>query len=189
MTRTPKRTPKTRVADLIKETDPSLKGLPLVHTTDAYRFSDVLSSQVLAPTLCAVFEEPLLYLFLGRPAYRTRKGANDNLTFDLPVAIILRPTATIPTPRRVMPFDSGAYEKGLYRTNFHQETILEDFLLPPTIDASISYISHFYTNIREYYNGSTRKNVEIAFDSFEAKGLLELARAVPDPAADFKNSS
>lgn len=183
MTRTPRRTPNRRVRELVALTEATLIGLPYVHTTDAYRFADVLSSKELHPSDCDVFGERLLYLFLGRPAYRTRRSTNDNLTFDLPVAVILKPDATIPPSKRIYPFDTGAFERGLYSTYFHKESILEDFELTNTSSSPVSYISHFYTSIREYYNGATRKNVDLPFDGFEARGLLELARAIPDPSA------
>ncbi|WP_156385657.1 hypothetical protein [Devosia sp. Root685] len=155
-----------------------------MHTTDSYRFAEVLLSGELKPTPCAVFGENLLYLFLGRPAYKTRKQSNDNLTFDLPVAIILNSNTDIGTPARVYPFDSGAFERGLYKTYFHDETILEDFELFSEQISSDKYISHFYSTKREYFGGTSRKNVELPFDGFEARGLHEMARAIADPGVD-----
>lgn len=177
--------PRTRLREALQHTEPTIGTLPLVHTSDAFRLQDILASGKLEPTICDVFNEDLVYLFLGRPAYRTRKQTNDNIHFDLPVVILMKPEAPLPSPRRVFPFDTGAFSAHLYDRYFHHSTDVEDFLLEPSIDGARRHVSFFYSSDRDYFIGLTRKNVDIPFGQFELEGLHELARAPADPTLQF----
>lgn len=179
------RPPKTRLAELVVSvTDPMDTVIPLVHTTDAYRFDDVLSEGALIPTYCDVFEEKLVYAFLGRPAYRTRQQNNDRLHFDLPIVVILQQENLQSKPVRIFPFDTGAFENGMYKRFFHRDTELMDFSLGSDQENAYKLLSILYQDYREYFIGETGKNVDIPYGSFEAEGLHELARAPADPAID-----
>lgn len=180
----PPKKPRTRLRDTVTQTEPTIGDLPLVHTSDAYRLQDILTAKSLLPTLCNVFEEELLYLFLGRPAYRTRKQTNDNIHFDLPVVIILKPEASLPTPKRIFPFDTGAFSNHFYDRYFHPDTNIFDFEIGVSLDDARRFASHLYSTNREYFIGATRKNVEVPFGQFELEGLYELARAPADPSLE-----
>jgi hypothetical protein len=175
---------KTRLLELVNATTPMEGDFPLVHTSDAYRFADILSEKALLPVQCDVFGEPVVYAFLGRPAYRTRQQTNDRLHFDLPIVVIVKPDSALPTPARVFPFDTGAFEKGLYKRYFHKDTEVLDFEIGNSKDQAAKFIAMLYGNFREYFIGETGKNVDIPYGSFEAEGLHELARAPADPTVD-----
>ena len=178
---------KTRLVELVSSVEEPMDArIPLVHTTDAYRFDEVLGTGVLVPTLCDVFEEKLLYIFLGRPAYRTRQQNNDRLHFDLPIVVILNPDGISVEPVRIFPFDTGAFESGMYKRYFHKDTEVMDFSLGSDRGNASKFISIMYQNFREYFIGETAKNVDIPYGSYEAEGLHELARAPADPSADGK---
>ena len=57
---------------------------------------------------CAVFDdEPLLYLFYGRPAYRVNSQVlSSAIDAYAPVCFIVRP-GSVKAPRRIFPFDRG----------------------------------------------------------------------------------
>jgi hypothetical protein len=58
-------------------------SLPLVHITRAYAFDEMLVTERLEPVKGDDnFEEPLVYLFYGRPAYRAKRGNNARLERD-----------------------------------------------------------------------------------------------------------
>src|SRR5262249_50314626 len=48
--------------------------LPLIHTSRAENLSSLANSNSIEPGFCDVFHESLVYLFYGRPAYRSKKG-------------------------------------------------------------------------------------------------------------------
>lgn len=178
---------KSRLKQFFAEVDGSNQSLlPLAHTTDAYRFSDMLIAGEITPVQCPVFEEKLVYAFVGKPAYRTRSQTNDRLHFDLPVVVLFKTDMAGPPLVRVFPFDTGAFEKGLYSRFFHPDTELADFELGSTYEQALKYLSFFYQNAKEYFLGASGKNVEIPFNQFETTGLHELARAPADPTADSR---
>jgi hypothetical protein len=152
-----------RIRAEIADADAQFGLLPLVHCSDAYRFMALIRDAKISPHQCDVFNEKLVYTFVGRPAYRTRQQSNPNLNYDLPIAIIISNNIEN-VPIRIFPFDTGAFDIGCEMS-----------------DAS-KYISHFYRSNAEYYTGSTRKNVDIPFEQFELAGLYELARNPADPA-------
>lgn len=164
-----------RLAKFVRR-QPLAKGtLPLIHTTRAYSFDGMLIGNYLKPTKCPVFDEPLLYFFYGRPAYRARSGNNGRLEFDWPIVFVFDPSK-VPDLTRVFPFDSGAFELGFYEEFFSNDSRLEDFALEPTFKSARRIVGGFYRDNEEYYTGMSRKNVAVGLRQFEAQGILELSR-------------
>jgi hypothetical protein len=87
---------------------PSDLNLPWAHSTSANNLFDIIESGKLLATPCNVFKgERLCYLFIGRPAYKTKPVENPS-PWQLPVAFVVR----FPKPppiKRIFPFDSGAF--------------------------------------------------------------------------------
>jgi hypothetical protein len=128
--------------------------LPLAHSTSFLHFRDILSSHVLTPTPCTVFkDEELLYLFYGRPAYRVSRGVLGSPQLrHLPVCFLLQPDA-ITTPKRVYPFDSGAFMSNLFK-NFLTGLDLDNFALLDDFPKTLQrLISAFYGSNLNYYYG------------------------------------
>ncbi len=149
--------------------------LPLVHTTTAYKFADIYPSDELRPTSCPVFNEPLLYFFYGRPAYRARDTANSDIEFNWPIIFVISHEA-LPSIKRVFPFDTGAFDIGIYKEFFHKDSLIQDFQLPGRIESACAVVRAFYGNNREYFRGQSTKNVEIPLMEFEASGIQQLSR-------------
>jgi hypothetical protein len=151
-----KRRAEDRLNALIRQQEPALPTLPLMHITRAYAFDDILGGDTIDPRGCDVFNEQLTYLFYGRPAYRAKDGNNAR--------------------RRLFPFDTGAFALGIYNQFFARVSRIEDFALEPSLDAAAKVVGTLYVNNEEYYIGGTRKNVPIPHRQFELQGLYELAR-------------
>jgi len=157
--------------------------LPLVHTTQAYHLEDILNSKELDPRLCEVFNEHLVYMYYGRPAYRENEAENSRLQFNWPIVFVFDPIKMESNIKRVMPFDSGAFKNGRYKKYFHSDSILKDFELGPSLESIKKILGRYYSDNTEYYFAQTKKNVEIPAQSFEAEGCHELAR-LPAIGAD-----
>lgn len=169
--------------------------LPLVHTTSAYSFMDICDGDEIRPTECTHFEEELIYLFYGRPSYRTQKSINSTIGFNYPFVFIFDPQR-ITDIVSVFPFDSGAFFFELYTKFFDKNSKVYDFELPPDLASANRTVNAFYQSHEEYMRGPSRKNIEIASRDFEARGVHELARLPPylsneeeDVARDERSSS
>lgn len=159
----------------IQQHDAKDELLPLVHTTTAYNFDQILEESTLGPSDCDVFMERLLYMFYGRPAYRVKESRNERLEFEWPVVLIFKPIA-IQSIKRIFPFDSGAFDRGVYEEFFAKQSKIDDFAVTPNLDSARKVVSAFYSNNMEYITGGTRKNVEIGRRQFEVQGVYELMR-------------
>jgi hypothetical protein len=124
-------------------------ALPLVHTAPAYFIQKILQSKEIRPRPCDVFlGEQLAYFFVGRPAYKS--VGHDITHWEMPSCVI----ADFQTvhPKRMYPFDSGAFERGLvpkYATMIDRE----DYALEPQPDVVERYIGTFFGSARAYYMG------------------------------------
>ena len=87
---------------LIAVQKPAAGGLPFVHTSDGLGLRSILREGELQTEPCPVFDdEPLLYLFYGRPAYRVNSQVlSSAIDAYAPVCFILRP-GSVKAPRRI----------------------------------------------------------------------------------------
>lgn len=164
-----------RLNGFIKLQSAAAGVLPLTHVTRAYNFDDMVADDALEPRYCSLFKEPLLYLFYGRPAYRAKDGNNARMEFEWPIVFIFDPSK-VGAIRRVFPFDTGAFDLQLYKEFFSRDSILSDFSLDPDIDSARKVVGTLYVDHKEYYEGGTRKNVEIPPRNFELQGVHEMCR-------------
>lgn len=184
-----------RFRDFIEQAALTNEVLPLVHTTSAYSFMDICDEDELRPTQCKHFEEDLIYLFYGRPSYRTQKSINSTIGFNYPFVFIFDPEK-IANIVAVYPFDTGAFFYELYSKFFDKNANVYDFELPPTLQSANQTVNSFYLNHSEYMHGPSKKNVDISRKDFEARGVQELSRLPPylsneeeDIARDERSSS
>ena len=85
--------------------------LPMVHSTPAYFLKNIRDSGAISPQKCEVFGGKLSYFFFARPAYKLQGDDNQAAEWELPACFIFDYRA-IPKPKRVFPFDSGAFHTG-----------------------------------------------------------------------------
>jgi hypothetical protein len=145
--------PLRRFAALISGASGAGTLLPLTHTTDGYRFRDIVSTRELAVTNCDVFNEPLLYLFYGRPAYRSASAKKATIlsAFSL-VCFVLR-TEALTRPRRLFPFDTGAMHNGFYSAYLHPDMSLDNFELECDVEEARKLVEIFYEDNANYFMG------------------------------------
>ena len=153
----------------------SAETLPLTHITDAYMFRQIMEVEALAPSGCPVFEEELLYLFYGRPAYRAADEETSNgIDAYWPICFVMMPSDV--TPKRVYPFDSGAFHHKRYAEFMYHRMIKEDFELESDPSMPGRLVSLFWSDIQGYFeNKGPRDFVPGPFE-FEDKAYYELIR-------------
>lgn len=181
-----KRAADSRFSDFLSKATEKISELPLVHISDGYHLPDILEPGIIKAAPCKVFNRDILYMFYGKPAYRTKHNGNSFLSCHLPCAFIFKPEIFSDKIKAVFPFDTGAFHNNLYSSFFHKSSLVSDFLLPPSIESAKRIVSTFYCSNNEYYCGSSRKNVEIPTLNFEVEGYHELSRAPAHPDANSK---
>lgn len=186
--RKPRRPARGDFARLVRNAPLSEQDLPLTHVTDAYHLRNIADAGALEPTPCGIFDEPLLYLFYGRPAYRAAgQVETSGLDAYWPICFVLRSAAV--AAKRIYPFDSGAFHRGLFADFCHHDMIKEDFELDvdPTTPARL--LNLFWANARNYFDN--RDALEGTFDpfAFEAKSYSELIRAKANAPFDERHSA
>lgn len=137
------------------------KSLPLVHSTEAYFIKNIMRTGQLVASPCKVFSnEKLSYFFVGRPAFK-RLIAREAEYWELPMCLVVDFNAL--KPKRVFPFDSGAFQGKLY-PNFLNMMSLDDFEVAADANAAQKIIGTFFASPRAYFNLKPR-----AADEFEAR--------------------
>lgn len=164
-----------RFKELLDSKDASSQRLPLVHTTNLYSFEDLCEEDRIDPTLCQHFNRKMLYLFYGRPAYRTESAEFNDLSFNWPIVFVFDPEK-VKDLQAIYPFDTGAFHLNLYQRYFSKQSRIEDFELPGDLDYAERLVTTFYTTREEYLRGRSTKNIDLPPFSFEAEGMQKLSK-------------
>lgn len=144
--------------------------LPLTHVTGAMTFIKIISqnseTSTLLATKCGVYNEAILYMFYGRPAYRPFPGVlSTSLPEFRPICFLIRPEAAIKIAR-VVAFDSGAFANNLYERHHGTQTKLTDFEVGNSVEDAARLVSTFFGSNHAYYLGRPRKNVQLSPTDF-----------------------
>jgi hypothetical protein len=146
-----------KFSDALNNTATGLSPLPLVHTTSSPTFEFFLADapRRLEARNCKVYNEPLLYFYYAKPSYQPR-DAEDTHDADMmqfaPVSLVLMAPSSI-RPKRIMPFDSGAYSKGLLAKEGHAHYSLPKELFElQDQQAPQSIVSLFFGSNAAYYD-------------------------------------
>lgn len=170
-------TSESEFARFLLKGEPTDENLPLLHTTNAFSFKSIYESDGIQSEECKVFNEPLTYLFYGRPAYRTATGQiGFAAKFSWPVVFVFHPEK-LPKPKRVFPFDTGAFAKGLYSEFFDRRQKLAAFDVGSDIEMAARCVAAFYRNNHEYFINKSTKNPEIEEEDFYVNGVDSLLRS------------
>jgi hypothetical protein len=178
-----------RFASLVSQATGTGRLLPLTHTTDGYCFRDVLALKQLAVTPCPIFNEPLLYLFYGRPAYRaasTQKATSLN-AFCM-VSFILR-SDVLPPPKRVFPFDTGAMVSNRFADFMHPSMSVDHFELNPQIEEARKVVATFFGDNDRYYMGHCVPGRTFSVLEMEAQCYYSLIQAMSLLSADDRKGT
>ena len=181
--------PKDRFRRLVNSAVPAVPPLPLTHVTDAYYFEDARLVDELRPSDCKVFGEPLLYLFYGRPSYRVNPDEEPSgLGHYLPVCILLR-AGGMAAPKRVFPFDSGAFAAGRYKAAMHRAMKLDDFSLETDPNTPGRVITLFFGSVEDYFIANPTTHPSLPATQFEAQSYAALIQSKLPSAIDDRGSA
>jgi hypothetical protein len=142
-------------------------SLPLMHTTSVPRFEGIGDEDRLRPQKCNIYtKESLIYFFYGKPSFRPRgeDTTHRNMIQFAPVCLVLKSDVGL-SPKRVLPFDSGAYHLGIMTREGHAHHDLqkERFELGDQHDAEKVVGLYFGSNLNyvdEIANMSSQVDVK-----------------------------
>jgi hypothetical protein len=131
--------------------------LGLTHIASSYTLRDILNDgYIAAPTICPVLGEPVVYAFYGRAAFRGGLEFNvTSLASMFPTVIILDPR-TVPAPKYIFPFDSGAFVDGKMDQYLHPYMPLFDFLLAPDLASAARLVNAAFGGYDAYFRNNPR---------------------------------
>jgi hypothetical protein len=155
---------------------PEVDGtLPATHISDGFGFRAILDCGELRPEPCPVFDnEPLLYLFYGRPSYRVNSQVLASaIDAYAPVCFVLRPSS-VDRPRRVFPFDSGAFHAERFSEAMHRKMMRDDFALEPGPSSPRQLISLFFGTNERYMRNEPLEAVTAPGLAFEVSSYHTL---------------
>lgn len=170
--------PRDRFRKFIEKAIAPEGTLPLVHSTSAFSFYDICEGDELIAEHCEHFEKEIIYLFYGRPSYRTQNSVNSWVGFNHPFVFIFDPKL-ISDIQAVYPFDTGAFFGNFYSRFFDKKSKIGDFELPAALDSAKKLVATYYDNQNQYMLGHSDGNLNIPLSEFEARGVHELARLPP----------
>jgi len=157
--------------------DPGWKLMPLTHVTSAVPARDIIREETIGLAECKVFNQPLAYFFYGRPAYRLPDEGTVKLEAACPFCFILKPDL-IKSAKSIYAFDTGAFQRRMYKHVLVEEMNVEDFSLEGDVHRPNKMIAKVFSTRSAYFDGdieSALKPEEGAEPwDFLAKSYLEL---------------
>jgi hypothetical protein len=164
-------------------------SLPCFHSCDAMRFRGILDSGVLKTHECKVFNgEKLLYLFYGRPAYKSNDNLSHQQNHSMPIVFVIRNSVDV-NAKRVCPFDTGAFKNGLFEQYMHRDMKVEDFLLSPGQEGIRKTIAYFFGSNVNYFFGRAKPEIICDELDFEVQAYHSLIRSIIPQLADDRKAS
>ncbi|MCE7995318.1 MAG: hypothetical protein HEP71_25295 [Roseivirga sp.] len=154
--------------------------LPYFHTCESYDLRGILRANQLSTSHCKVYDEPLLYFFYGKPAYRTQVSTMvNNDPSSQPVCLMIKPNA-IPVPKRISPFDTGAYHYDHYNEHVNKKMGKDDFLLNNHSQSPLKFVNVFFDSNERYFHSEPKKidEMNIPYLQFEVSAYHRLITAV-----------
>lgn len=149
----------------------------LMHSTAAGWGAQIIVQGELRTRTCTEYGQDLVYLFYGRPAYKSLPGvAASGIDEHLPMCLVIDP-ALLDEAIRILPFDSGGY----HRYSGHIGPLLDrpDFELGPGREVPMRLVSAFYQTNRNYYIQSpTADHHTIPMSQAAARAYARLSRDV-----------
>lgn len=160
------------------------ESMPLIHTTRSYNFKAIMEKDQIEPQQCDTFlNEKLSYFFVGRPAYKYSTDSQTAESWELPCCFVFESDAVIDI-KRIFPFDSGAFSKGLY-PDYIGKIPMEKFIsTDPNAPAKI--IGSFFGDTKRYFDMTPKPRAsfeqEYSLTPFDAE-LLAASRLASESTA------
>ena len=151
--------------------------MPLTHITKGIGAEDIIRSGAINPTEDSFFDEPLAYLFYGRPAYRVSGDGTIKVEAACPFCFIFD-GALIKNAKAIHAFDTGAFEKRMYKHILLEEMNVEDFSLERDSSRPNRLISRVFSSMEAYFEGDTQNAIDAQKGAepweFHARAYLQL---------------
>jgi len=163
--------------------------LPLVHSSRCEYFDAIRNSDSLSTQPCPVFSEPLVYLFYGRPAYRSRRGAQPDTSIQYcPICFIFKAERFSAPLRRVFPFDSGAAAAGRFSPIISASDV-HQFELHASLEHVRKHVHLFFETNEAYFLGRARGGLIIPPTPEEARKYYDLVTRTGSTVFDDRRSA
>lgn len=167
--------------DFLKFVDrlpPSNQILGLTHITSSYLLRDVVATgRIEAYEPCDVLNEPVIYAFYGRAAFRGRNDfATTTLSSLFPSVLVLDPSKC-PKPKYVFPFDSGAFVDGMMDSFLHPYMPLFDFVLTPEVTSAAKLIRAVFGTNENFLENKPQQDFSVPPSNFEAEAVKKIILA------------
>jgi hypothetical protein len=164
--------------------------MALTHATDAFALRDILENRQLRTTACDTYKgEHLLYFFYGRPSYRCNISVKNNgLLYYAPICLLIG-SALVTTIKRILPFDSGGFVRGLFSEHVHHKMAVRDFELHPSISSADSLIRAFFRSAEAYYMARPELGISIPPSEYEAQAYYDMITDTSKQAFDDRVSA
>jgi hypothetical protein len=139
-----------------QQQDPGWTLLPLTHISKGLGAEDIIRAGQVSVSQCDVFNEPLAYFFYGRPAYRITGDGAVKVEAACPYCFVFD-AALIRSCKAILAFDTGAFDKRLYKHVMLDEMKIEDFSLERDERRPNRIIGSVFSSLRTYFDGDTTK--------------------------------
>lgn len=151
---------------LSKNTIETCTELPVFHSTRAYYAKKILLDQSIKPRRCEVFKgEDLIYLFYGRPSYKMPDDQVISKYWQLPTVFIFE--SDVVNYKRAFPFDTGAFNQGLY-PRFFDMMPRDEYAIDGNTNHPRKLISSFFVSAERYFRFAPRDKSQF-IDDFDLK--------------------
>jgi hypothetical protein len=134
----------------------TLRRMPFCHTTPKCVLLSLLLSGVLKTRYCTLFNESLIYLFYGRPAYIKTSRKKENETIFFPTTLIFKPDCPVKI-KSVFPFDTGGFESFMREELLPGSYLLTDFDLGNNFDEATQWIQEIFGSNENYCYGKANR--------------------------------
>jgi hypothetical protein len=108
--------------------DPGWNLMPLTHITKALVAEDIIRDGQIGVSECKPFDQAFAFFFYGRPAYRVAGDGAIKTEAACPCCFIFE-SGRIDEASAIFAYDTGAFDKRLYKHVLLDELNLEDFSL------------------------------------------------------------
>lgn len=174
---------------IIDGSEPAMPYLPLTHATGAVNFFEILANGSILASTCEHYDEELLYLFYGRPAYRPDFEVLSTSDEGFrPISIILFPDIET-SVARVVPIDTGAFSKGLFANHCPEKLRKENFEIKTGLDAASRHVKAFFGSNKNYYLSRLRKDLTIEPTQLVANAYTSIQSNTGQTNSDDRRST
>lgn len=135
----------------------TLDFLPAFHTCDLFRGRTYLENKLLrTDDVCEVFDEPITYLFYGRPAFKYSVKPELKILAYYPICFVFD-IDLIGAIRRLFPFDTGALFHKILNKFIHEDNVIAHFEMEPDKQRISDIVMKFCGNNRNYISSTLRE--------------------------------